>query len=71
MPGRDDREIIEDVRGGNVNAFEELIVRYEDWVFSIVRDHIPTDRVGEVAHDVFCRAYRSIGNFRFIKPFEH
>jgi len=71
LPERSDREIIEEVRGGNVNAFEELIVRYEDRVFSIVRGHIPTDRVGEVAHDVFCRAYRSIGNFRFIKPFEH
>ena len=69
--GREDREIIEDVRRGNVNAFEELIARYENRVFSIVRGHIPSDRVEEVAHDVFCRAYRSIGNFRFIKPFEH
>jgi RNA polymerase sigma-70 factor, ECF subfamily len=71
VTGRDDREIIEDVLGGNVDAFEELIVRYENRVFSIVRGHIPTDRVGEVAHDVFCRAYRSLGNFRFEKPFEH
>ncbi|HDL64417.1 MAG TPA: RNA polymerase sigma factor [Proteobacteria bacterium] len=68
---REDREIIEDIRGGNVNAFEELIARHENRVFGIVRGHIPADRVEEVAHDVFCRAYRSIGNFRFIKPFEH
>ncbi len=71
MAGRDDRKIIEDVRGGNVDAFEELIARYENRVFSIVRGHIPADRVKEVAHDVFCRAFRSLGNFRFEKPFEH
>jgi len=71
VAGRDDRAIIEDVRAGNVDAFEELIARYEKRVFSIVSGHIPFDRVGEVAHDVFCRAYRSIGNFRFEKPFEH
>lgn len=71
MPDRDDRVIVEDVRAGNVNAFEELIARYENRVFGIVRGHVPSAMVKEVAHDVFCRAYQSIGNFRFEKPFEH
>lgn len=71
MAGRDDREIIEDVRGGNADAFAELIDRHENRVFIIVRGHLPAARVREVAHDVFCRAFRSLGNFRFEKPFEH
>ncbi len=71
MTDRKDREIIEEVLAGNVDAFEELIVRYEKRVFSIVSRHLPSDKVAETAHEVFCRAYRSLGGYRPQKPFEH
>ncbi|MFH1038151.1 MAG: RNA polymerase sigma factor [PVC group bacterium] len=71
MTDRKDREIIEEIRSGNVDAFEKLIVRYENRVFAIVSRHLPADKAAETAHDVFCRAYRSLGGYRPEKPFEH
>ncbi len=37
----------------------------------IVSRHVPYDRVPEVAHDVFVRAYGSLADFSGRVPFEH
>ena len=67
MPNRfdqsSDTEIISQVLAGEVNAFELLIERYQTYVFSIVRKHVPKDRADEVAHDVFVRAYQGLAGF--------
>ncbi|HEY6262283.1 MAG TPA: RNA polymerase sigma factor [Nitrospiraceae bacterium] len=67
----DDLEIIRLVLQGEIDRFEELIVRYQQHVTKITNRHVPSDRVAEVAHDVFVRAYRGLSSFSGKTPFEH
>lgn len=67
----DDREIIHRVLQGEIDLFAELITRHQRHVARIVGRHVPHDRVAEVAHDVFVRAYGSLSNFSGRVPFEH
>ena len=66
-----DDPIIEEVRGGNVDAFEKLIDKYQGRVFMTVRAHVPSSAVDDVAQDVFVRAYRALPSFAGRSPFEH
>ena len=67
----DDREIIHRVLQGEIDRFAELIARHQRHVAKIVSRHVPYDRVPEVAHDVFVRAYGSLASFSGRVPFEH
>jgi RNA polymerase sigma-70 factor (ECF subfamily) len=67
----DDLEIIQRVLHGEIDRFEELIARYQQHVTKIANRHVPFDRVAEVAHDVFVRAYTSLPSFSGQTPFEH
>jgi RNA polymerase sigma-70 factor (ECF subfamily) len=58
IPG--DEDIIRRILDGDVDAYELLLERYRDHVFGIVAAHVPGGEVGEVAHDVFVRAYQSL-----------
>jgi RNA polymerase sigma-70 factor (ECF subfamily) len=60
---RSDAEIVDLVRGGEVDAFETLVERYENRVFGIVARHVPRDDAEEVAHEAFVRAYLSLSSF--------
>ncbi len=60
----EDHEIIARVLGGDVDAFETLLVRYRTPVRRIVSRHVPGDAVEEVVQDAFVRAYRSLPHFR-------
>ncbi len=68
---RSDAEIIRDILGGNVDAFEALINRHQGYVCAIVTKKVPTDRIEEVAHETFVRTYRSLETFRAKTPFKH
>lgn len=70
-PVLSDSQIIAQVLDGRVNAFEELIVRHQDQVAAIVAGKVPPERVTEVAHDVFVRAFKSLRSFRGDSPFQH
>jgi len=64
-PGRPrDADIIRRVLEGDVDVFEQLMVRYRDPVLRIVKRHVPQCEVEEVAHVAFIRAYRSLSTFR-------
>ena len=67
----DDLEIIRRVLQGEIDSFAELIARYQQHVVKITTRHVPADRVEEVAHDVFVRAYTSLSSFSGRTPFEH
>jgi RNA polymerase sigma-70 factor (ECF subfamily) len=66
-----DIEIVRRVVDGDVNAFELLLNKYQDHVFTIVKKHVPYDLVEEVAHDVFIRAYQSLPTFKNTSKFKH
>jgi RNA polymerase sigma-70 factor (ECF subfamily) len=59
-----DIEIIRRVLAGEVNDFEQLLKRYEAHVLRIVKRHIPSGQIEEIAQDVFVRAYQSLPGFK-------
>lgn len=67
----DDCEIIRLVLDGEVDRFAELIARHQQHVTRITNRHVPSDRVAEIAHDVFVRAYTNLSSFSGKTPFEH
>ena len=66
-----DEEIVRRVIGGDIDAFESILVRHKDRVVDIVRKHVPYHEVEETAHDVFVRAYQSLSTFEERSPFKH
>lgn len=66
-----DEEIIGRVLGGDTDAFGGLVERYREHVFRIVGRRVPRDDAGEVAQDVFVRAFTSLGRFEGRGPFGH
>ena len=67
----DDAESIDRVLQGDIDRFADLIARHRHHVLKIVQGHVPSDRVKEVAHDVFVHAYRSLSQYSGQVPFEH
>lgn len=67
----DDVETVRRVLGGHVDRFADVIARHQQHVGKIVSRHVPADRVSEVAHDVFVRAYAGLSDFSGKVPFEH
>lgn len=65
-----DFEIVRRVIDGDVNAFETLLAKYKDPVFTMVAKHISRGHVEEVAHDVFVRAYQSLPSFKYKSSFK-
>ena len=64
-----DIAIIRQILDGNVNAFEILLERYQNYVAVIVTKHVPRDKVEEVTHETFVRAYKSLKTYKAKKPF--
>jgi RNA polymerase sigma-70 factor (ECF subfamily) len=61
----DDIQIINQVLQGDQQSFEELIKRYQNFVFTIALRYIRNrEDAEEVAQDVFVKAYRSLADFR-------
>ena len=62
--GPSDEEIVVQVLSGNVNAFEQLLKRYQNHVLRIVKKHLPPEHVLDMAQDVFVRVYQSLPTFK-------
>lgn len=69
IPG--DGDIIQRILAGEVNAYELLLVRYREYVFGIVMNHVPENDVKEVAHDAFVRAYKSLPTYKYKGAFKN
>ena len=65
-----DSEIIRQVVAGNVNAFEHLLKKYQNYVLKIVKMHIPYDQVKDTTQEVFIRTYQSLQAFKGDSSFE-
>jgi RNA polymerase sigma-70 factor (ECF subfamily) len=68
--GADD-ELVRRVVAGETEYFEGLMLRHRDHVRRIVGGLVPPNRVAEVAHEVFVKAYTRLETYRFEKPFPH
>jgi len=63
--------VIRAVLAGDTDRFALLLERYRSGVFRIVTRHVPRERVEETAHEVFVRAFRSLGSYGGETPFGH
>jgi len=68
---RADDELVRRVVAGETECFEDLMLRHRNHVRRIVGNHVPHDRVAEVAQEIFVKAYTGLGTYRFEEPFPH
>jgi RNA polymerase sigma-70 factor (ECF subfamily) len=58
-------DLIVRCQAGNREAFDQLVARYQRYVFNLVFQHLGrTDDLDDVSQEVFVRIYRSIGKYR-------
>jgi RNA polymerase sigma-70 factor (ECF subfamily) len=68
--GPSDAEIVRQVISGNVNAFEQLVRKYQNHVLRIIKKHLPHEHVLDTVQDVFMRVYQSLPTFKVDSSFE-
>lgn len=62
---QDDDLLVKRSRGGDPDAFEELVKRYEGKVYTITYRFTGNHAdAGDLAQDAFIRAYQALGSFR-------
>jgi RNA polymerase sigma-70 factor (ECF subfamily) len=66
-----DSDIIHRIIGGDINAFEIILERYQKYVFTIVTRHVPRENVEDTVQDVFIRVYKSLPGFKNQSSFKH
>lgn len=60
------KEVIAKVNAGDIEAFQEIVLRYEALIYGMIRRQIGgRDVVEELAQDVFVRAFRHLDSFRY------
>jgi RNA polymerase sigma-70 factor (ECF subfamily) len=67
----DDETLVRRILEGKTDLFAEVIHRHQRHVARIVGGHVPEQAARDVAHEVFVRAYSSLGQFAGQAPFEH
>jgi len=65
-----DEDIILQVRRGDINAYEAIVKRYESSVANIIYGILGSvSNAEDLGQEVFIRAYRGLGQFRFRAQF--
>lgn len=59
----DDEDLLRRIGQGELDRYADLIHRYQRHVGRIVSRRVPSDRVEEIVHDVFVRAYFGLALF--------
>lgn len=61
----EEQELIQKSQQGDMNAFEQLLLRYEKKVYTIAYKYMGNhDDASDMAQEAFIKAYQSIGRFR-------
>ena len=68
---REESDLVCRIRQGETERFAELIDRYQRHVSRIVGRRVPAERVRELVHEVFVKAYVNLAQFSDSVPFEH
>jgi RNA polymerase sigma-70 factor (ECF subfamily) len=62
---RRDSQWIERARSGDLDAFNQLVVTYQDQLFALVARMVPDrDQASDVVQEAFFSAYRNLGSYR-------
>jgi len=65
MNGRSDSELLEQFQHGDESAFNELVKRYQEKVYWVVRRFLQNhDDADDVVQEVFVKAYKGLRTFR-------
>lgn len=65
LSGPSDEELVRRVQQGDSSAFGELVLRYQDRIFTVCLRQLGERTLAEeVAQDVFLSAFRALGTFR-------
>ncbi len=61
----DDEELIRGFKKGDISAFDQLVLKYQDKVFNLCR-HMLGDAhdADDAAQDIFIKAYRNLNHFK-------
>ena len=68
---REESTLVRRIRQGETERFAELIDRHQRHVGRIVGRRVPAERVRELVHEVFVKAYVNLAQFSDSVPFEH
>ena len=67
---KQDKDYIERVLGGDVNAFTYLVDEYKGMVYTIALRMLKnSEDAEELAQDIFVKAFNSLKNFKFESKF--
>ena len=66
----DDTELLRRIQQGDSDRYADLIHRYQRHVGRIVSRRVPSDRVDEIVHEVFVRAYFGLSLFSQAVPID-
>lgn len=65
-----EEELIREIIRGETNLFEELVVKYQDMIYALIRRQIPEEATAkELAQDTFVRAFENLAQFRLESAF--
>ena len=60
-----DEELVKRVKNGDIDAFEEIIAKYEKRVFNLIYNVLKNDNeIEDVAQEVFVKVYKNIDKFQ-------
>ena len=69
---RTDEELVRIVVDGDVDCFEELIIRYQPRVFGIARKYFRNESDAEdVVQTIFTKTFKKLSSYKGTAPFEH
>ena len=61
----DDHELVQDAKAGNREAFDELVVRYQERIYHFVRRSLGNEQdARDVTQEAFIKAFRNLSRFR-------
>jgi RNA polymerase sigma-70 factor (ECF subfamily) len=65
MNQTDELKLIQDFKEGNEQAFNQLVLRYQEKIYWIVRRMLPDhDEADDITQNVFIKAYHSLKSFK-------
>ena len=69
---RTDEELVRIVVDGDVDCFEELIIRYQPRVFGMARKYFRNESDAEdVVQTIFTKTFKKLSSYKGTSPFEH
>ncbi|OGK08264.1 MAG: hypothetical protein A2Y63_03240 [Candidatus Riflebacteria bacterium RBG_13_59_9] len=64
-------EIVARCKKGDLEAFDELVAKYQRFVFTVIYQHLgKVDDIDDVAQEVFLRVFKFIGRYHGLASFE-